>query len=320
MSKHAEQKPSSRVWADLNLLGVMLIWGTNIPIMKYAIGEMDKFMFNALRLALSTIVLALCVMWERGAVIDRSENAYPVNRQILLIVIFGIMTGFAYQVLFLFGIDNTSAGNTAVIMSAIPVWIAILAFLLLRENLSWYGWGGLTLAMIGTLVVTLSKNDTTIGGGSLKGNLLVSGAAFSWALGSVISRPMMKNISPIALAFWSMLIALPFHFLVATNSFHGFRAVFDNPMAVLALFYSGVFSTGLAYAMWNYGVKKIGPAQAGAFQNLVPLIALFTSWILLAEIPFALQLIGGALIILGLMVMRRKRAPIHLVEKATGES
>ena len=169
-----------------------------------------------------------------------------------------------------------------------------------------FGWVGLALAMLGTLIVTLSKSDSSTAGASLLGNVLVSAAAFSWALGSVISRPMMKNITPISLAFWAMLVALPFHFMVGFNHFGGFRDMLGKPLAVLALCYSGLFSTGLAYAMWNYGVKKIGPAQAGAFQNLVPLIALLASWILIAEVPFALQLVGGGLIIAGLMVMRRR--------------
>jgi len=304
-SSSSKSNASRRWLADINLVGVAVIWGVNMPIMKFGLGEMDKYLFNALRLTLSAAVLGLLFLWHRGAILDRSSGADSIKRQLAIIVVFGFLTGFSYQVLFLLGIAQTSAGNTAVIMSAIPVWIAGLAFLLLGERLSIVGWVGLSVAICGTLVVMLCKGQGTSGESSIVGNLLVLGAAFSWAVGSVISRPMMKNISPLSLAFVSLATMVPLHYVVAWNSLGEIPVVLSNPLLVAVLCFSGVFSTGLAYAMWNYGVKQIGAANAAGFQNLVPLVALLSSWVLIGEVPYQWQLVGGALIIAGLIVMRR---------------
>ena len=59
--------------------------------------------------------------------------------------------------------------------------------------------------------------------------------------------------------------------------------------------------------MWNVGVRQVGPSHAAGFQNLVPIIALITSWLLLGEVPLLLQILGGILIIAGLVVMRWQR-------------
>lgn len=289
------------------MLAVAAIWGINMPIMKFALGRMDEYLFNFMRLGLSTIVLALCVLWVRPQFLASGPDAPPRSRQIGLIIIFSILTGFAYQVLFLLGINQTSAGNTALIMSAIPMWIAILSFFFLRERLPGVAWAGLVSAMIGTLVVTLSRIGPAYEGITLIGNLLVSAAAFSWAAGSVWSRPIMRSISPMALAFCGVAIALPGHLLVAWNSLHELPQVLADGWLLAALLYSGIFSTGLAYAMWNHGINVLGPSHAAVFQNLVPVFALISSWLLIGEQPFLLQLIGGGLILAGLMAMRRSR-------------
>lgn len=297
----------------MNLFLVVLMWGINLPIMKFAFERgIDEFAFNAFRLTLSAMALGLIVWWLKSPVLDRTESAKPVGVQVFQLVIFGFLVAFGYQVLFLMGIASTSAGNTALILSAIPMWIAILSFFMLGERLSGRAWVGLLVAIAGVLVVTLSKQGGEQTPNTFLGNLLVSGAALCWALASVISKPMMKNISPIAFAFYAIVIALPLHFLITRDIGVEFNKVASDPWLLSALCYSGVFSTGLASAMWNLGVKQVGPSHAAGFQNLVPLIAIGASWIMIGEVPFALQLVGGTLIIAGLIFMRiqRGRAPV----------
>ena len=60
MNKQATEKEPQWQWmADLNLLMVAVIWGVNMPIMKFALGQMDEYLFNAIRLSFSALVLGL---------------------------------------------------------------------------------------------------------------------------------------------------------------------------------------------------------------------------------------------------------------------
>lgn len=293
--------------AEVNLFLVVLMWGVNLPIMKFALGRIDRFAFNAFRLTLSAIVLGAIVHWLKLSTFDRSDGALSMRLQVIRLVLFALLTAFGYQVLFLLGIDSTSAGSTGVILSAIPMWIAILSFFILKERLGRGAWAGLSIAFAGVMIVTLYRSNTSSTESSLAGNLMVTSAALCWAVGSVFSKPMLKNISPVALTYASILMTLPLHYLVADNLSVEFGKLLSDGWLLAALFYSGVFSTGLATAMWNIGVKQVGPSHAAGFQNLVPLIALASSWLLIGEVPVVQQLAGGALIIVGLITMRMKR-------------
>ena len=293
--------------AEINLLLVVLMWGVNLPIMKFALGRIDRFAFNAFRLTLSAIVLGVIVHWLKLSAFDRSANASPRRIQITQLVLFSMLTAFGYQVLFLLGIDLTSAGNTGVILSALPMWIAVLSFFILKERLGRGAWTGLSIAFTGVMIVTLYRTHSSTTESSLTGNVLITCAALCWAVGSVLSKPMMKNISPVALTYVSIAMTLPLHFMVADNLGIGFQKLMSDGWLLAALCYSGIFSTGLAIAMWNIGVKQVGPSHAAGFQNLVPLIALGSSWLLIGEIPVLQQLVGGALIIAGLITMRMSR-------------
>ena len=81
-------------------------------------------------------------------------------------------------------------------------------------------------------------------------------------------------------------------------------------MTIVCILYSGVFSTGLAYAMWNLGVKQLGASHAAVFQNLVPLVALLCSWYFLDERVTPIQIFGGTMIIAGLFVVPRNRQSV----------
>ena len=75
-----------------------------------------------------------------------------------------------------------------------------------------------------------------------------------------------------------------------------------------AVLYAGVFSTGLAYSLWNASVRRIGPARTSSFTNLVPLIALCVAWATLGERPGLVQMVGGGLVCVGIATLRSTKA------------
>ena len=278
-----------------------------MPIMKFALGRVDPYLFNAIRLLISAITLGVIVYLQNTPVFDRSETAKPIFRQLLSVAGFALFSGFAYQLLFLVGMDRTSAGNTALIMCAVPMWTAILARILIKERIRSLAWVGLAIALTGTMVVTLAVRPALASGSPLIGNLIVASAAFCWSLGTVWSRPLMKQIQPVPLAFWGVALAVPVHFLVVGDGYSEFGNFFSDPWLVAALLYSGVLSTGVAYLLWNQGIQILGTAHASIYQNLVPFVALVAAWLLIGEVPVWLQLLGGTLIIVGVVVMRNNR-------------
>jgi drug/metabolite transporter (DMT)-like permease len=226
------------------------------------------------------------------------------------------------------------------------MWTAIGARFFLKEHLPLLAWIGLTIAFAGTMIVTLHKASPTPPASSpaspaassesssqqvdyttaaastakqesraattrLLGNLFALSAALAWAGGTVFSRPLLGKISPMQLSACSATIGLPFHILIAlwmgANSVPESVAAMKAPAMIACVIYSGTLSTGLALAMWSYGVKHAGAAQAAMIQNLTPIVAMAAAWIWLGETINPPQALGGAMIIGGLFIMRRSR-------------
>jgi drug/metabolite transporter (DMT)-like permease len=75
-------------------------------------------------------------------------------------------------------------------------------------------------------------------------------------------------------------------------------------MAWIGVVYAGLMAIGVAYVLWNRGVRRIGSSRTAAYQNLVPVVALLTAWLWLGEMPTILQ-IGGAAVVLGGLTLAR---------------
>lgn len=270
--------------------------------MKIGLDQVDVFVFNAIRLTVSAAVLMLCAIVERRrGIVPTSE----ITRQ--QIVVFALMISAIYQLVFLLGVDRTTAGNTALIIATVPMWTAIIARCFGAEKLRRLAWCGLLTSLIGTAIVALQKNDIAIGHGTLYGNLLILGAALVWSGGTVYSRRLLRHISPIQLSASAAIVALPVHILFALGHAESSLPALREPQVWLIVLYSGVLSSGVAQPMWNFGVRHAGAAHAAIVQNLIPLVAIIAAWFTRSERATGPQILGGALILGGLAMMRIRR-------------
>ena len=221
---------------------------------------------------------------------------------------FGLIVGFAGTVVVTLqgatapGVQRASAGNpvtaevsvSAVSAAAenssavVPTSVASAMPADSRSNSPGVGWAGLFAGRFG-------------------GNLIALAAALMWSGGTIFSRPMLKRISPLQLSAFSASIGLPFHLAVAWPVLPAGIRMLSSLQLDACLIYSGVLSTGLALPMWSFGVKHAGAAHATMFQNLSPIVAIVSAWLILGEPLNIAQGVGGALILGGLLIMRSAR-------------
>jgi len=293
---------------EIFLLLTVVIWGLNFPVLKAVLEVMPPYVVNALRFALSVAVLgAMHATSTRD--FWRPAREYP--GRIALLALLGYV---GYQFCFIVGVDRTTAGNAALIISSVPVWIALGSRVLGLERLPWKAWGGLALGFAGTAgVVAGGAGPLTLASDAFVGNLLMLGGALMWAAYTVFSRPLMdRGVSGSGLAFFAMIVALPFLWAAGAWEWRlvDWDAVGWKHWA--ALLFSGALSTGAAYAWWNVAVRALGPSQTAVWNYLTPVVALVSGVVLLGEPVQAAQLAGGAAILGGLLVMRSARTPTPL--------
>lgn len=297
-------KGTAHPWvADLCLVTTALMWGINIPVVKYAVGQTDPFAFNAIRLVFATLILGVfaALEWKMNRAIRGPYSRWRWGT-------FAMLNGFAYMVLFMLGVPRTTAGNVALLLTSMPVWTAVFSFLFLGERLKRITWIGLAVTIVGTFIVILmGKAQISLSSTHIIGNLIMLLAAMTWAAGTVVSKKLLDSVGPMTMAFWASLLTTPLHLLMSGPRIVEAWPELTQPNLILAMLFSGFGSTGLAYALWHVGVRQLGGSHASVYQNLVTLVAVLSSWIFLAESPMLSQLAGGCLIVCGVLIMRRGR-------------
>jgi len=82
------------------------------------------------------------------------------------------------------------------------------------------------------------------------------------------------------------------------------QAIFASPLySTLSVAYLGVFPGALAYVTWTHALSKAPTSLVSSFLYLSPVQAIFIAWLLLNEMPSLISLTGGAISILGVMIV-----------------
>jgi drug/metabolite transporter (DMT)-like permease len=293
-----ESRTSDR-GTDLGLVFLTLVWGVNFAVVKGALEHIPAMAFNGLRFPLASLTVYL-ILRSRGPL------PIPERKDWLRLALLGIAGNGVYQLLFIQGLDRTTAGNTALLLATVPVWTAVLSAVLREGTLDRWVLGGIGTTLAGmVLVVTGGGARVGLGAATLTGDLLAAGAAFLWASYTVGSRGLILRYGSVPVTAWTLwsgsvvlvLLGLP---ELATLSW-GAVPIVSGWGAVA---FAGILALGLSYLLWYRGVHRLGSARTAAYSNLVPVVALLTAWALLGEVPSGLQWIGAVVIIGGIVLAR----------------
>ncbi|GAB5535668.1 MAG: DMT family transporter [Rubricoccaceae bacterium] len=291
--------------AEIGLLFVVAVWGVNFSVIKVALEVIPPFTVNLLRFTVSLAVLTglhliQCRATGRSPLYDL--KTFPVA-----VAILGLMGHAVYQAGFILGVNRLTAGAAALLIASSPIWTTVVGHFKGIDRLSGGGWLGLAIGVVGVVLVILGQTNGQIDGDAL-GALLMLAAACAWGLTTVFTRPLLnKGASPLGVTTAGLWVAYPVLFGMG---FWGIDATDWSQVGTtewVALVYSGGLSTGVAYWIWNVAVKRVGPSRTAAFSNLVPVVGVAAGVLLLRETITPLELAGGALVIAGLVVMRRVR-------------
>ncbi|MEE3117174.1 MAG: DMT family transporter [Pseudomonadota bacterium] len=213
----------------------------------------------------------------------------------------------AFNSLLYLAASTTTATNIALINATIPIFVALMSWLLLGDRTRPIQALGIALAVTG-IVTVVARGDLAVLTGlqAQPGDLIMVAAVFSWGLFSVLLR---RQAVPLpALTFLTtqillgVLVILPFYL----TDLLAFSGGFELSGATLApLLYFAIFPGILAYAFWNHGEHAIGPSRAAIFMYLTPVFASILAGIFLGETLGRFHVIGGLLILSGLILATR---------------
>jgi len=293
---------------DLAIGLLVLIWGSNFSVVKAALTEFSPLAFNSTRFVLASLVLA-AFLWISG-VRPRFQKG-----DTLRLVGLGLLGNVVYQALFIHGIHWTRAGNAALMLSAVPLIVALLSVGLKHETISRAGWAGVALSISGiALILWGSSRGISFGPDTLRGDLTMLAGALAWSLYTVLSAPYVQKYGTLPVTAFTMWVGTVGLVAVSAPALLAQEWGSISLEAWGGLVFSGAFAIALAYMLWYYGVRHLGSSRTAIYSNTVPIVALIVAWMTLGEVPTWVQVAGTVMIIGGIGLARLRRKPAELPE------
>ena len=287
---------------------------TNVTVLLYAAATW-AFTFIFLKIE-EREVLPITVMAGRASVgfltlfiaslIMRKDLKAYLNK-LWMSLIFAILAITVLWTALAFGQEYLTAGLASVMVSVVPlVTFVLLVFILREERFSIVGLIGLILGVAG-IVMVIGLNNILGGGSTLFGVLLIAGGFIVFAINGVLIGKWAQGMDPIINTTYFLglgallLIALAFIF----ESPIKFPLTKENILSELAL---GVICTGTAYFGYFYLIHKAGSYFSSFLFYFIPVFGLLAGHLILKEHVAISQMIGVAVIIIGVYLINREKA------------
>ena len=272
-------------------------WGGSFVAIKYAIMSI-----NPMAAAMWRVLIGLLFLGVVFAITGRSVRL-PVKClwKVWITGIFAI--GLPFALLF-WGEQSISAGLAGIINGTMPIWTFVIGIFFLRklEDFTIGKLCGLILGLVGVVLVfspAISFGDTK--SGSLSGTIAVFLMSISYAIAVVINKRLLSGEKKIDLyvnVFHQLLSGLVFLIIVSV-SLEGWNSLLPLDISLpsaLGCIYMGIFSTGIAWLMFYYLIKRWGAVKASTITYIVPVMAVFLDYLFFREFPMLIEVIGMLII------------------------
>ncbi len=280
---------------DLAALAVVTIWGVNFALLKLALDQFDAFAFTWARFA-GMLALAWIVAGRAGLRLPRADLAR--------VIVVGVAGYTGYITLSIVGLSYTTAFSNALLIAAAPVFSVALLIGLRAEALGRDQVLGVSVAVVGVLVFLSSKVGHWQAG---LGDLISLAAAALYAAYTVLLKPLLARHPARVVIAWTMTAGgIPVLAITTPSALHQDWAHITSAGWVLLAWATVVPIYG-AWTAWAWIVARAGVARTNAFIFLVPVVGGVASLVLTGEAFGWAKLVGAAVVLAGLVLIRRQR-------------
>ena len=300
-------------WAYLLVNLATLIWASNITLGRVLRHDIAPSTLGAARFTVAALIfLGLWLKTRKSSPVNQpgSESRSTQQKSIYWIWSLGMaLCGvFGFTILLYLALRYTTASHAALINAVSPLVTALLAALVLKERFTFPLVAGSCLSLLGVgLVIGISPGNPGETSQMLIGDLLCVLAAIIWGMYSIFSRIATRKSSSLQVTAVSIWMALPLLYLSAAVEWRASPPALTLPV-LLGVLYIGIFPSVVAYLAWNEGVLRVGPNQAMAFYNTLPVYGALFGVLLLGESLSWGLLLGGGMVIAGGLIVAKSRS------------
>lgn len=288
----------------LAILGATLSWATGPLFIYYLAGHLDVWSQNFWRYLVASLIWLPFLLVALG----RGRVQRDLWRRALLPAVFNVVM----QCLWARSLYYVEPGFVALLARTSLFWVTLFSVLFFVDERqvirSRCFWVGLTISLLGVVLVIVNRDGFTARG-SLLGIALVLTAELAWGLYTVAARHAFRGVdSRLAFSILS---------LYTTVGLGGLAWAFGQPgelmnlssVTLICLVISGVVCISLAHIFYYKAINSIGPTISSVVLLLHPFLVIILSMMVFVEKLNLYQWLGGGIIVIGsvLAILSQRR-------------
>jgi len=308
-----------RDWALLLLCN--LIWASQFVLVKIVQAQMGPVFATFFPMALATLLLIPIVSWERHR--NGRDLASAVGRvrprDVFEFILIGVFGQVVAQLFVTWGVRLSLASNAALLMLALPVSTAVMAYFFLRERMTPVRWVSFILAIAGVLECSgIDWKELNLTSGKfLLGNLMIFLSVNGSAFYNAYSKKLLGRFTPLQVLLFSYYAVVAFMLPITLYTEpEGFGNLpHFSPTVWVGLMLLALFQYFLSMVIFLNVLTRLDATQAGLSNYLIPFFGVLIAALVLRERLTGFMILGGVLVLGSTLLVtvyeERQRARTH---------
>ena len=251
----------------------------------------------AMRLAIASMVMVpLLVLTRKMQCIKKSDIKW--------FLLLALCEPFIYHLCETSGVQLVSGSLASVIIATIPLFVPFGIWAAYRQHPRSKVIIGVVLSMIGVTVMLIGGEELH---GNFKGLLFLTGAVAIAVVYTLLLVKVVDHYNPLVITTWQNIIGF-MYFLPLALCFDAQQLplLSYSPKMLGILLVLGICCSTLAYSFYNYGIRRLGAAEASIFNNTIPIFSLIAAVAIGQESFSWAKVIGIIVVIIGVVISQRE--------------
>jgi drug/metabolite transporter (DMT)-like permease len=278
----------------ISLLVAAVLWASSLIALKLAFRGYDPMFVIFGRM----VVASACFLFFLPGFLKNIDYRSGDLRRIAFMALCEPCLYFIFEAK---AVVYTTASQMGMICATLPLIVAVVAGIFLKERISRRTVTGFVIAIVGACWLSISAQATQDAPNPALGNFYEFIAMVCAAGYITTCKYLTSRYSPFFLTALQAFIGSVFFLPLALFPVASLPTTFE-PTAALAVVYLGAVVSLGAYGCYNFGVSKLPASQATAFINLIPVFTIFLGWLILGEKFNFMQYLAGAMVFAGVII------------------
>lgn len=284
----------------LSFATIYLVWGSTYLATKIGVTDLPPFLFGGVRFTLGgALLFAFATLLLRRKNLRQPRIAREEWRHLFIVGICSVVISNGGNI---WGLQYVPSNQAALLNVSSSFWIPIFGMFGARAaRIPPLVAIGLLTGFAGTLMIALPREGATTALGSWP-TLAILGGCVGWSLGTIYMRNVRTALDVMSFTGLQMFVGGLLLLLIGMALGEPARWQWTTA-SLIALFYMMIFSSCIAYTAYAWLSIHATPAAVGSYGFVNPVIAMGLGWLVLDERLGAVQLIGAAVILGGMLLL-----------------